>query len=172
MTARRRPIRKTGERGGALLIVLWLSAALAAIGVSVATTVRTEVDHTSTMADGLRTQYLASGSVDRFLQWMAWGDVRNPDGTPRFWQRRQTLYSMNYSSGVAVVQTIPETAKLNVNRATADDLLAVITILSGDSGRAVVARTRWTPFIPPWARLSSPGMRPWKRLRNFCLCAG
>jgi len=74
------------EKGGALLTVLWLSAALAAIAFSVATTVRSETDRVSSSAEGLRAYYLASGSVERAIQWMMWGStVRNPDGSPR-WQ--------------------------------------------------------------------------------------
>jgi len=41
------------RKGGALLAVLWMSAALAAIGFSVATTIRSETDHASTAADGV-----------------------------------------------------------------------------------------------------------------------
>ncbi len=40
--------RARAEKGGALLAVLWLSAALAAIALSVATTVRGETDRVST----------------------------------------------------------------------------------------------------------------------------
>ena len=47
-----------GDRGSALLAVLWLSAALAAIAFSVSTTVRAETDRVSTAADGLRASYL------------------------------------------------------------------------------------------------------------------
>jgi len=35
-------------------MVMWLSAALAAIALSVSATVRSETDHVSTSADGLR----------------------------------------------------------------------------------------------------------------------
>jgi len=41
-------------RGGALLAVLWLSAALAAIAFSLANTVRGETERASTAVDGLR----------------------------------------------------------------------------------------------------------------------
>ena len=125
------------ERGGALLTVLWLSAALAAIALSVSTTVRTETDHTSTVADGLRAHYLATGSLDRAMQWMMWGGgARNPDGTARFWDRRKPRMNMSYPSGDVVVEMIPEISKLNVNMATEADLTAVITALTGNAGQA------------------------------------
>ncbi len=125
------------ERGGALLIVLWLSAALAAIALSVSTTVRTETEHTSTVADGLRAHYLATGSLDRAVQWMLWGGgPRNPDGTARFWDRQKPRMNMSYPSGDVVVEMISETAKLNVNKATEAELIAVVTALTGNPGQA------------------------------------
>src|SRR5271170_5474843 len=76
--------RATSQKGGALLAVLWMSAALAAIAFSVSTTVRGEIDRVASDTDGLRAHYLATGSVERAIQWMLWGgDYRNPDGTPK-----------------------------------------------------------------------------------------
>jgi general secretion pathway protein K len=125
------------ERGGALLIVLWLAAALGAIGISVATTVRAETDHTSNVADGLRAHYLATGSLERAVQWMKWGGTqRNPDGSARFWERNQPRMQMHYATGDVIVEMIPETAKLNVNRATVEELRTVLLALTGDRARA------------------------------------
>src|SRR5690349_8634939 len=97
------PIRNSGasvrnpERGGALLSVLWLSAALAAIAFSVAVSVRSETDRVSSTSDGLRALYLATGSVERAIQWMMWGPaVRNPDGTARFWQPNTPRMMMSF----------------------------------------------------------------------------
>ncbi len=124
------------QRGGALLIVLWLAAALAAIAFSVATSVRSETDRVASSADGLRAWYLATGSVERAIQWMMWGpEVTNPDGSPR-WTYNTPRLTMLYPSGNAIVEMIPESAKLNINTASADDLTRVITVVSGDPGRA------------------------------------
>ena len=117
--------------------MLWLSAALAAIALSVSTTVRTETEHTSTVADGLRAHYLATGSLDRAVQWVLWGSgPRKPDGTARFWDRTKPRMQMSYPSGDAVVEMIAESSKLNVNLATEDELFKVVTSLTGDPGRA------------------------------------
>jgi general secretion pathway protein K len=127
------------ERGGALLTVMWLSAALAAIAFSVATTVRAETDRVSSASDGLRTWYLASGSVERTIQWMMWGgDYRKPDGSPLFWDydRPQYRLSMSYPSGDVLVELIPEASKLNLNSASADDLLRVVQVVDGDPQRS------------------------------------
>jgi general secretion pathway protein K len=126
----------TSERGSALLAVLWLSAALAAIAFSVATSVRSETDRVASSADGLRAWYLAAGSVERGIQWMLWGpSVTNPDGSPR-WRFNLPRMNMHYRSGDAIVEMIPESAKLNINTASVDDLTRVITVVSGDPGRA------------------------------------
>ena len=131
-----RAIMTHPTRGGALLTVLWLSAGLAAIAFSVSSSVRTETERVSTAADGLRAAYLASGAVERGIQWMIWGGAyRNPDNSPRFWGRQSSL-SMWFPSGAAVVEVIPEASKLNINRATPDDLNRVVLAVSGDPERS------------------------------------
>ena len=50
--------------------------------------------------------------------------------------------NMHYPSGDAMVELIPESAKLNINTATADDLMRVVTVVSGDSQRAAANRGR------------------------------
>ncbi len=124
------------ERGGALLIVLWLAAALAAIAFSVATSVRAETDRVASSADGLRAWYLATGSVERAVQWMMWGqEVTNSNGSP-FWQLNVPRLYMSYPSGNAIVEVIPESSKLSINQASPDDLTRLITVVSGDPARA------------------------------------
>jgi len=138
-------------KGGALLTVLWLSAGLAAIAFSVSSSVRTETERVSTSTDGLRAAYLASGAVERGIQWMMWGgSYRNPDGSPRFWGRQSSL-SMWFPSGAAMVEVIPESSKLNLNRATPDDLYRVVLTVSGDPDRArqiVDAIVDWRSAAP------------------------
>lgn len=124
------------QRGGALLTVLWLSAGLAAIGLSVSATVRTENDHAATAADGLRAAYLASGAVDRGIQWMLWPSFRRPGGAPVFWSFDQRRYTMVFPSGVAVLEAIPEGAKLNINTASPQDIYRVVFAVSGDEALA------------------------------------
>jgi general secretion pathway protein K len=120
------------EKGGALLTVLWVSAALAAISFSVATSVRSETDRVSTAADGLRAWYLASGSVERAMQWMLWGS----DYQPKFWQPNKPRLYFSYQTGDVVVEMIPESAKLNINTASMDDLMRVVAAVSGNPMQA------------------------------------
>ncbi|MEP7353487.1 MAG: hypothetical protein ABI824_09685, partial [Acidobacteriota bacterium] len=130
-------LRPQSQRGSALLVVLWLSAALAAIALSVSTTVRTETDHAATVSEGLRAHYMATGAVERAIQWMNWGTgERRPDGTVQFWEPGQSRMLMQFPAGEAVVEVIPETAKLNINYASPEDLLRVVMVVTGDAQRA------------------------------------
>ena len=124
------------RRGSALLTVLWLSAALAAIAFSVSSSVRSETDRVEAGSNGLRAWYLATGAVERGIQWMYWGeDFHRADGTS-FWKFGAPRMEMSFPSGNAVVEMIPESAKLNINYASAEDLTKVITVVSGDAARA------------------------------------
>jgi len=145
----------SGERGSALLAVLWMSIALAAIAFAVSAEVRSQTDRVSTTADGLRCAYLASGSVERGIQWMMWGwegDYRNPDGSPRFWTPNLPRMVMHYPSGEALVEMIPESSKLNINVAGADDLYRLLFALTDDPARArdiAAAILEWRSPGPP-----------------------
>src|SRR5262249_2380979 len=75
--------RPTGERGSALLTVLWLSAALAAIGLSLAITVRGETDRTSTTLDGMRCGYLAGAGVERASMELFWSATTEMKRIPK-----------------------------------------------------------------------------------------
>ena len=178
--------RGTNQRGSALLTVLWISAALSAIAFSVSTTVRSETDRVSTASDGLRTWYLATGSVERGIQWLLWGNAyRNPDGTPRFYEWNKTpRMNMSFPSGDAIVELIPEAAKLNINTASPDDLMRIVSVVAGDLGRAqqvVDGIVDWRggrypsqlrfSFTPPLLRLFGLATRLFRRSRNYCWCA-
>jgi general secretion pathway protein K len=127
----------SNRRGSALLTVLWLSACLAAIAFSVSSSVRAETERVDAGSNGLRAWYLATGAVERGIQWMLWGETyRNPDGSPRFWQFGAPRMNMTFPSGNAVVEMIPESAKLDINHASADDLMKLITSVSGNADRA------------------------------------
>lgn len=126
----------SSERGGALLAVLWISAALAAIALSVSTSIRSETDRAGTAADGMRASYLATGSVDRAIQWLLWGTA----GGNRFFDYQHyadkpRLY-FTYPSGDVVVEMMPEAAKLDVNHASSEDILRVVAAVTGDLARA------------------------------------
>src|SRR5215471_18731134 len=73
--ARRAPGRPEARptKGSALLTVLWISAALAAVALSLSNTVRGETERVSTDLDSLRAYYLATGAVEKAMIEMHWG---------------------------------------------------------------------------------------------------
>jgi general secretion pathway protein K len=145
--------RETGrEKGGALLAVLWLTAALMAIAFSVANTVRGETERTGTASEGIRTYYLATGSIDRALLYMQWGpDHRNPDGTPKFWEKGMSRVNFAFPSGVSTVEFIPESSKLSLNAARPEELTSLMVNLGVDPGQAeeiTAAIVDWRTSMP------------------------
>jgi general secretion pathway protein K len=123
------------EKGGALLTVLWVSAALAAIALSVSMSIRAETDRAGTAADGLRATYLATGSVDRAVQWLLWGTASDQYFDYQHYSDKPRL-NFSYPSGDVVVEMMPEAAKLDINHASGDDLMRLVTALTGDPERA------------------------------------
>src|SRR4051812_36573660 len=89
----RRPLR---SRGSALLMVLWVSAALAAISFSLASTVRGETERTGTAVDSLRSYYLAVGGVQRGMVELLWSIV-HPD--QRVIPQGSTVVDYHFPSG-------------------------------------------------------------------------
>lgn len=137
--SRARKHAETRRRGGALLAVLWLSAALAAIAFSLANTVRGEVERTSTVVDSLRSYYLATGAIQRTVLYM----LRAP---------QPSRLSLSFPGGDALVEVIPEAAKLNVNQAPAEDLFRLLLNLGVPQDRAreiTLGILDWRAPAPP-----------------------
>lgn len=150
--------RIRNSRGGALLAVLWLSAALSAIALSVASTVRTETERTATDSEGLRAYYLASGSVDRAILWLQWGlqNYVNPDNSPRYYHAPMPYLHFNYASGAAIVEVIPEGSKININFAPPQQIEALLVA----SGANPMDAQQITANILDWrtGAASPPGL--------------
>lgn len=127
----RRPFR----RGGALLAVLWLSAALAAIAFSLATTVRGEAERTSTAVDGARSYYLATGAVRRTTLHMLTNLLR-PDLPPQFKPTTKTVDILAFPAGEVRVEMIPEASKLNINHVPPEVLFRLLINLGAGPERA------------------------------------
>jgi len=105
------------DRGMALLAVLWLAAALSAIAFTVATSVRSETDRTSTDVDSLKAYYLATGAINRAILRIEWGPTFHAPGEkPQFTNIPVVWMNFDFPTGVAAVHLIPETAKLNINQ--------------------------------------------------------
>jgi general secretion pathway protein K len=125
--------RAAGRRGSALLTVLWITAALAAIGFTLAGTVRGEAERASTEVDDLRSYYLAVGAIERAELELAWSVVY-PD--KRKIPQGSTYVDYQFPSGVAHVDIIPEAAKLDVNGVPVETLNRLLVAMGIDVARA------------------------------------
>jgi len=146
-------LRKT-SRGAALLAVLWLAAGLSAIALTIANTVRGETERSSTEADGLKAYYLAMGAIDRMLLYLELPNsspqsgasgrresLRQSDASPNAnnafrIQESTRLIPLDFPTGVVMGELIPETSKLDVNRASSRDLLNLLLALGQDPAQA------------------------------------
>jgi general secretion pathway protein K len=155
----------SARRGSALLAVLWLSAALAAIAFSLASTVRGETERAATAVDALRSHYLAAGALRRAILHLDWAR-QHPD-VPEL-QPIGAFYHFDFPAGQATVEIIPETSKLNINTARPDDLVRLLINLGVEPGRAqdlvaaIVARRSppHQPFQEIEELLAIPGITP------------
>jgi general secretion pathway protein K len=128
---------RPGSKGAALLLVLWLAAALSAIAFTLANTVRGEIERSSTDADGLKAYYLAEGAIDRMLVYIeSPGAFVGPDGKPRFELGKTRVLNFDFPTGVARVEYAPENSKLNVNTAAPPELMNLMLALGVDPNRA------------------------------------
>ena len=113
---------------------MWLSAALAAIGFSLAGTVRGETERTSTSIDSLRSYYLAAGGVERAALELLWVFL-NPE-QPRLIPKGATAAYYTFESGVVRVEFLPEAGKLDVNKVPVEQLDRLLVALGTDPQRA------------------------------------
>jgi general secretion pathway protein K len=145
-------MRTSSERGSALLTVLWLTAALSAIGVAVASNVRGETERTSTALDDTKSYFIARGAIERAALHMLWRGYTDDAGRPIYFQTGQPRMDLDFPDGQATVEIIPAASKLNVNSIRPEDLLRLLTALRvpiGDATEITTAILDWrTPPDP------------------------
>ncbi|HVW85208.1 MAG TPA: hypothetical protein VHB50_11035, partial [Bryobacteraceae bacterium] len=91
------PTSSSGARNGsALLTVLWLTAALAAIGLAVANNVRGETERASTNVDDAKAYFVARGAIQRTALRMQWG--------PDFYQYGMPAMNLEFPGAEARVE--------------------------------------------------------------------
>lgn len=138
MASEERRASKT-RRGGALLSVLWLSAALGAIAFSVANTVRQENERTSTSLDQTKAYFLARGAIERAMLYMLWGPLsQEPSGRSRYHTPGLPYLDFEFPGGQARVEIIPEWSKLNINTSRPEVLMRLLLALGTPPRRAEI----------------------------------
>jgi general secretion pathway protein K len=116
------------RRGSALLTVLWLTAALSAIGLAVAHNVRGETERASTNVDDTRAYFIARGAIERAGLRMQWGND--------FFRRGLPAMDLPFAGAQVRVEIVPESSKLGLNQATPEDLLRLLLALGAPPDRA------------------------------------
>jgi general secretion pathway protein K len=114
-------------------MVMWVSAALAAIGFSLASTVRGEIERTGTAVDGLRSYFLAIGGVQRGTLELLWS-VQSPE--KRLIPRGSTVLDYQFPSGMVRLEILPEAGKLDVNTIPPVELVRLLIALGEPQGQA------------------------------------
>lgn len=145
-----------GRTGSALLMVLWLTAALAAIGLTVATNVRGETERTETNVDDARSYFIARGAIERALLHIRWGHSYIGDGSgPVYYTPGNPHMDLSFPGADVQVEIIPETSKLSLNSSRPEDLYGLLLALGMPEDRATETaaaivdwRTRVNPLQP------------------------
>jgi general secretion pathway protein K len=156
-----------GRRGGALLAVLWLSAALAAIAFSAAQRVRVERDRMQNLAEGTQAEFLATSALERGLFHIVLGAPLGytRDGLPIRWTIEQPCIRLNFPSGEALVEIIPESSKIDVNSAQPVKLARMLEALGvpqAAAGQITMTIVDWrtplggAPVLPAGPTFSPP----------------
>ncbi len=128
---------KRSRRGSALLMVLWLTAALSAVGLAVANNVRGETERTETNMDDARSYFAARGAIEQAALHIVWGpQFRTPDGVPIYYVPGNPAMELTFPAATVHVDVIPETSKLNLNSARPDDIQRLLLALGTPEDQA------------------------------------
>jgi type II secretory pathway component PulK len=103
------------QRGSALLAVLWMTVILTFVGISLASTVRSEVASTQMLAQGAQGYFLARAGIEAALLQMTLPE------TDAYYRQ----YNFQFDTGSVRVEYRPASAVYNVNLASAPMLQAL-----------------------------------------------
>ncbi len=140
------------RKGSALLTVLWLTAALSAIGLAVANNVRGETERTSTGVDDTKSYFIARGAIERAALHVLWRAYADSNGQPLYFRTGQPVMNLDFPDAQVTVDIIPETSKLNPNTILPEDLLRLLSALGVPIDRA----TELTSAIVDWRTPANP----------------
>jgi len=128
-------------------MVLWLTAALSAVGLAVASNVRGETERTETHVDDTRAYFVARGAIQQAALHVLWGSgYRTDDGRPMYYVNGNPSMNLSFPAGEVDMEVIPETSKLNVNGSPPADILRLLLAL----GTPEDAATEITSAIVDW----------------------
>jgi general secretion pathway protein K len=120
------------QRGVALLAVLWLTVALSFMAMATAHLVRAEVDAVSNQMASEHGYYLARGGIDAAIYAIQGLNISPTQGDvvlPAQFIPGKRWLAFEFPGGAAVVEVMPENAKINVNQATPEQLTTIFNAL-------------------------------------------
>jgi len=135
---------RKSQCGSALLTVLWLTAALSAIGLAVANNVRGETERAATNMDDAKAYFIARGAIERAAIRMFWG--------PDYYHQGMPAFDLAFPNAEARVEIIPEASKLSLNLAPPEEILRLLIALGVPEDRA----TEITAAMLDWRTPSTP----------------
>jgi general secretion pathway protein K len=110
-------------------MVLWLTAALSAIGLAVANNVRGETERAGTNVDDAKSYFIARGAIERAALRMVWGMPFYTQGTPAM--------DLDFPTASVHVEIVPETSRLSLNAGRPEDLMRLLMALGTQENAAV-----------------------------------
>jgi len=113
------------ERGGVLLLVLWVTAALSFVALSTALMVRTEVAATAYRLEAEQARLLAQGAIEQTLYLMKHPGIVDAEGQLLYMPGQRRL-DLAFETGQASVVITPEAARMNVNTEQSERLQALL----------------------------------------------
>ncbi|MDE3197786.1 MAG: general secretion pathway protein GspK [Acidobacteriota bacterium] len=132
------------KSGSALLTVLWLTAALSAIGLALANNVRGETERAAANVDEAKAWFIARGAIDRAELYMGWG--------PGFYTWGQPYLDLPFPGAAVRVEIVPESSRLNLNYARPEEIERLLLALGQPEDRAIDITTAildWRSPVPP-----------------------
>ena len=112
-------ISRWGQRGVALILVLWVSVLLTVIVGSFTIVARTESLQARHLLDGTRARYAAEAGLHRAAY-----ELRNPDQETR-WIGDGRTYEFQFEGALVEVEMIDESGKIDINAAEEDTLVSL-----------------------------------------------
>lgn len=172
-------------RGGVLLLVLWLTAALSFVALALALLVRTELAATSYRLEAEQARFLARGALEQALYVINTPGLRDVE-QKLLYEPGQPYLDFSYDIGTARVTVTSESGKLNLNTVT-EERLRLLLQASGasepEAEESAQAIADWrsagsdvgSRFDQSYAGLSKPyraAHRPFERLEELLLVKG
>ena len=124
------------ERGGVLLLVLFVTAALSFVALSTALMVRTEVAATAYRLEAEQAGLLAQGAIEQTLYLMKHPGIMDAEGRPLFLPGQRRL-DLAFETGQAGVVITPEAARMNVNTEQSERLQALLRAVGAADHQAM-----------------------------------